>query len=69
MVVNNGDIMESYKALGANFASKLFEAKSKSGVKKPQEMARQDNATQGEDHQTAGKQDTRTQAGVKVKGK
>lgn len=42
---------------------------SKGKAKKPQEMAKQDNTNQGEDHQTAGKQDTRTQAGVKVKGK
>ena len=61
--------MDTYTTLGAKFASKLFEAAKKTGVKKPQEMARQDNVTQGEDHQTAGKQDTRTQAGVKVKGK
>lgn len=37
--------------------------------RKPQETAKQDNTNQGEDHQTAGKQDTRTQGGTKVKGR
>jgi len=37
--------------------------------RKPQETARQDGTNQGEDHQTAGKQDTRTQGGTKVKGR
>jgi len=46
----------------------ISEASKSSKAKKPQEMAKQDNTNQGEDHQTAGKQDTRTQAGVKVKG-
>ena len=37
--------------------------------KKPQETAKQDNATQGEEHQTSGKQDARTQGGTKIKGR
>lgn len=37
--------------------------------RKPQETAKQNNTNQGEDHQTAGKQDTRTQGGTKVKGR
>lgn len=35
--------------------------------RKPQEIARQDATNQGDDPQTAGKQDKRTQGGTKVK--
>lgn len=57
--------------LTAGYMAKKFiqESSGKGKKLKPQEAARQDGTNQGEDHQTAGKQDARTQGGTKVKGR
>lgn len=60
--------MKIKQLLETGYVVKKYMTEAKKKLK-PQEMAKQDNTNQGEDHQTAGKQDTRTQAGVKVKGK